>query len=82
MPRFGREGKARGSASQGYATRGRGHQVVPQACQDWERYSLHRAKSGIRYFTKSNKKEIDMKIVDGFKLREVCGEFVVVSECS
>ena len=62
MPRFGREGKARGSASQGYEARGRGYQVVPQACQDLERYSLHRAKSDIRYFKKSNKKEIDMKI--------------------
>ena len=82
MPRFGREGKARGSASQGYEARGRGYQVVPQVCQDLERYSLHRAKSDIRYFKKSNKKEIDMKIVDGFKLREVCGEFVVVPEGS
>ena len=82
MPRFGRKGTARGSASKGYATRGRGYQVVPQVCKDLERYSLHRAKSDIRYFKKSNKKEIDMKIVDGFKLREVCGEFVVVPEGS
>ena len=82
MPCFGCEGKARGSASQWYATRGCGHQAVPQACQDLECYSLYRAKSDIRYFKKSNKKEIDMKIVDGFKLREVCGCLLYTSDAA